>query len=309
MMFWECLDKEKGQQSSLWSTAGTLYQVLMDKERMFKLRQAIESVIKNGDIVVDIGTGSGILAYFAIVSGAKFVYAIELDPSNYKTADTVVKDNNMMEAIKLIQGDAFTIKLPEKADVLICELMSTALLDEPQISLMNHGINKFLKKNGITIPKRATTFIECVNTNYFNYGIKLRVPQYEWEWIDSHSRKLSETVVMFEVDFSTMNKEDIHCRGSIEIIQDGLLNGIRLTTKTYFTEEITHSSSMGFCPPVVIPTKEESSVKTGDIVGYELSYKAGYGYSSMQIHIFKNSLRLAQKDKTRYSNSLNGTHK
>lgn len=271
-----------------WSSAGILYQVLMDKERTLKFKKAIENVTRNGDIAIDIGTGSGILACFAIMSGAKFVYAIEMDPSNYKAAERVIKDNNMMDVIKLIQGDALKVELPERVDIVICELMSTALLDEPQLKLMNHAVKNYLKKGGITIPERAITFGECVRTNCHRYGLKLRVPQYEWSWITPRSKKISKKIKLFEMDFRTINKEYIHCSGTIEVIRQSLLNGMKLSTRTFLTDDIMHDSSMGFCPQIVIPTINEIAVNPGDKVNYKLSYKAGYGYSSVKLDVYKN---------------------
>ena len=281
----------------IWSTAGTLYEVLMDKERTLMLKKAIRYTIKKGAVVADIGTGSGILACFAIMAGARTVYAIEKDPSNFKAASTVIQENNMTDVVKLIQGDAIDVELPEKVDVLICELMSTALLDEPQIRLMNHGIKKFMKKGGITIPKRAITFIEYVTTNYQRYGFKLRVPQYEWAWIPSVSKKLSKTTTLFKTDFTKINKENIHCSGKIKIMESGLLNGIRLSTETCLTNEIIHTSSMGFCPRVVIPIKSEFMVNIGDEVSYDLSYKAGYGYASVKLDVFKSRFKHKRREK------------
>jgi hypothetical protein len=44
---------------------------------------------------------------------------------------------------------------------------------------------------------------------------------------------------------------------------------------------------MGFCPPVVVPTRENLNVQTGDEVDYALTYKAGYGYAGLRLEIFK----------------------
>jgi protein arginine N-methyltransferase 1 len=41
------------------------------------IKKAIHEVVKEGDIVADIGTGSGILAFFAIPARARRVYAVE----------------------------------------------------------------------------------------------------------------------------------------------------------------------------------------------------------------------------------------
>lgn len=113
------------------------------------------------------------------------------------------------------------------------------------------------------------------------------MPQYEWEWIPALSRKLSETTTLFEIDFAKVNREDIHCLGKMKITQRGLLNGIRLSMRTYLTDDIVHDSSMGFCPRVVIPTKNAFAVDAEDEVSYELSYKAGHGYASFQLDIHK----------------------
>jgi len=286
----KCLHEEKDQ-SSLWSTAGTLYQVLMDEERTMKFKLAISRTVREGDTVVDIGTGSGILSVFAAMAGAGTVYAIESDASNYRAANIVVRDNDMTDVVKVISGDAAGVELPEKADVVICELMSTALLDEPQIKLMNHAVNEFLKPNGKMIPKRSITYGEFVTADYHVYGVKLRVPQYEWSWIPSRSQRISEIATLSEIDFTTVNEEIIRCSGTLEIIQDGNLNGLRLYTKTYLTDEIVHCSSMGFCPRVVIPTREEICVSAGDTISYRMLYKAGYGYANIQLDVAKVKIR------------------
>ena len=51
--------------------------MLSDHERMRRYRQAIEAVVRPGDVVADLGTGLGVLALMAVRAGASFVYAID----------------------------------------------------------------------------------------------------------------------------------------------------------------------------------------------------------------------------------------
>ena len=51
--------------------------MLLEDEREKKYSEAISRVVKEGDIVADIGTGTGLLAFLCLKAGAKHVHAIE----------------------------------------------------------------------------------------------------------------------------------------------------------------------------------------------------------------------------------------
>lgn len=72
-----------------------------------------------GKIVVDVGTGSGILAWFALQAGAKHVYAIEASGAvNY--ASRLFAANGVADRVTIIKGKVEEVELPEGVKVCAC---------------------------------------------------------------------------------------------------------------------------------------------------------------------------------------------
>ena len=67
--------------------------------------ELLEAAIKEGDVVADIGTGSGILAIAAAKLGAKRVDAVDLDTTTIPIAQSNIQINRVEPIIHLYQGD------------------------------------------------------------------------------------------------------------------------------------------------------------------------------------------------------------
>ncbi|GMH89238.1 hypothetical protein TL16_g11394 [Triparma laevis f. inornata] len=113
-------------------------QMLSDTIRMASYHSAI---VGNPDcfkdkIVMDVGTGSGILAVWAALAGARKVYAIEYTDMA-KNAEQVMKANGVDHIVTVVQGAVEDIKLPEgtegNVDVIISEWMGYFLLRESML--------------------------------------------------------------------------------------------------------------------------------------------------------------------------------
>jgi hypothetical protein len=103
--------------------------MLEDAPRTAGFIRAIEAKVRPGDTVVDIGTGTGILAMAAARSGAKHVYAIEAG-AIAGHAERVIAANGLADRISVLRGWSSTVSLPQRADVLVTETIGSDPLDE-----------------------------------------------------------------------------------------------------------------------------------------------------------------------------------
>ena len=99
-------------------------QMLRDKIRTGTYQDAIKNNpdIFKDKIVLDIGSGTGILSIFAAKAGAKHVYGIEFaDIADY--ANEIIKKNNLNDKITIIKNKVGDVKLPVKKDDIIISRM------------------------------------------------------------------------------------------------------------------------------------------------------------------------------------------
>ena len=118
---------------------GTLYDhlgMLSDHERMRAYHDAIRlnpSHFKD-KVVLDVGTGTGVLAIWAAQAGARRVFAVE-GTSVALHAETMAKAHGFGGVIEVLRGRMEDVQLPEPVDVIVSEWMGYFLLRESMIQV------------------------------------------------------------------------------------------------------------------------------------------------------------------------------
>ncbi len=102
-------------------------------------------------VVLDVGTGSGILAFFAVQAGAKKVYAAEAS-SMAKHAATLVKANGLEDKIVIVNSVVEEMELPEKVDIIVSEPIGFLLVHERMLETYVVAREKWLKPGGKMFP-------------------------------------------------------------------------------------------------------------------------------------------------------------
>jgi type I protein arginine methyltransferase len=132
--------------------------MLNDRERTGAYIAAIRETVRPGDIAVDLGTGTGILAIAAAQAGAAHVYAIESGEIMADIARKNVFQNGLQEKVTVIQGWSTKIELPHKADVLISEIIGNEPLGEHVIRYTTDAFHRWMKPDARLIPSNLRVF-------------------------------------------------------------------------------------------------------------------------------------------------------
>lgn len=116
--------------------------------------QALESVLKGDEVVIDVGTGSGVLSIAAAKLGAKKVYAYDLDEIAVKSARLNTKLNKTQDTIEVAQNNLLDNNTGQ-VDIIVGNLLAEIILrfiDDAYQGLKPGGL--FIT-SGIIKPKKA----------------------------------------------------------------------------------------------------------------------------------------------------------
>jgi SAM-dependent methyltransferase len=102
--------------------------ILNDTARKNAFVRAVRELVTPGDVVLDLGTGSGILAIVAAQAGARRVYAVE-PASMVHLAERVARDNGVADKITFLRAWSTQLRLPEKANLLTTDIVGNEALD------------------------------------------------------------------------------------------------------------------------------------------------------------------------------------
>jgi SAM-dependent methyltransferase len=138
-----------------------VHQFLLGKTnlRLDKYRQAIEKRVKPGNTVLDLGTGTGILAFFACLTGARRVYALE-SGSVISLAKLLARENGFEDRIVFLAGASAELDLPEQVDVIITDTVDFFVPDT--LRSIQDARHRWLRPSGSLIPTSMELFVAPV---------------------------------------------------------------------------------------------------------------------------------------------------
>jgi predicted RNA methylase len=271
----------------IWSDVEYVYRCLADTQRTRAFEAAIAACVKPGNVVLDLGTGSGIMALFAARAGARKVYAVEIGDYLSRASEQIFVDNGFGSCIVPLHMDArdVTLQCVEKPDVVTCEMITTGLMGEMQGQVINA-----LKKSGVIdkstllIPSALDISASLVQVDYTFFGFQLRFPifiDYFSRTFDRPFQKLSDETRLHSLEFAEDFRETVKTRTEFKISNGGRVNGLLIKSTTALAAGMKLEDCVSYCQPVIVPTKD-LRVSAGDIVALSLIYEIGEGFDKLR---------------------------
>ena len=275
--------------------------MLHDVARMDAFRRAIHAVVQPGDVVVDIGCGSGVLSFMACEAGAAKVYAIEGGPI-IEVARELALDNGFADRIEFLSGWSIDVGLPEPADVLISETIGNAGLDEGIVAWTHDARQRLLRPGAVLVPNRLRVWVAAVESFDdhalvadwrtlplpYDYAAAHRRASRTLWYVDLTSNHLlGQPELAADVDLTSAPDEAITSAGTVRVDRDGTLHGLACWFDSLLSPGVTvdnlpprtdSSWSHGF-----LPLAEPIAVVAGDEFCWELSVSADGEHWSWRI--------------------------
>lgn len=273
----------------IFSNLQVVGECLLDKNRVEAFSSAISEVIEPGDVVIDCGTGSGIMSLLSARAGASKVYAVEIAEDVAQFAKENVDASPYKDIVQVINSDIKDIKFDKKVDVVVAEMLDTGLVAEQQAQAMNrlHELNVVSPKTKF-IPYGVDNAIEAVeyDFNFYGFNMPFVIQARNFGAYEHVTKVLSPAVIYYQVNFEKPVDTKVSEIVDVTFTKNGLFNAIKLKTRTLLGPKTKVWGTSDMNMPVIIPVTP-MVVKAGESVKVKIEYEMGEGFSNFFVDILK----------------------
>jgi len=141
------------------------HRMLSDSHRVSAYDRALRALVKPGDVVLDAGAGTGVLAMLAARAGAERVIAVEsMDVANLARA--LVAHNGLAERVEVVRDDLRALFPMTQVDLIVSDCIGRFLVDDQMIAAMQRAFT-WLRPGGHVIPADITLIVAPVEAQHF----------------------------------------------------------------------------------------------------------------------------------------------
>ena len=265
--------------------------------RLTQYADAIGTTVRDGDVVLDLGTGSALLAVLACRAGAERVYAVESTDA-IRIGELLASGSEYRERIEFIQVSSSQLVLPEPVDVIVADIHDTFGLQPGALNSFIDARKRLLKPGGAIIPRATELLVAPVEAPAF-YAREIDVWARDVQGVDlsavrplavghvhagrfSPEHLLSAPAQLGAIGIAEV--ESLHISGSVRTTaaRGGLLHGVCGCFVTTLAGDIRmgnvpgDSSTTNFAQ-AFFPLDQPVAVEAGDEISIRIESHDGHG--------------------------------
>lgn len=236
-------------------------ELLADPVRLAAYHAGIQRYVTSRDCVLDVGTGTGILAFFAAAKKPRKVYAIDHSKKMLDYARAAAEANGIAD-LTFVASASHRFRPAEPIDVIVQEQMGIGLFDEGMVEAILDLRDRCLKPGGRILPAKFEFYLEPVQlvereripliqeqqTHGLRFPSPLAAPDSAYYFREIVPRDvdflLCEPEPVFAFDLGTLTVDQIPKCFSVRkpVGRRGEVNGICMYFKAIFDDEISFST-------------------------------------------------------------------
>ncbi len=267
--------------------------MISDRIRIGAYMDALRAVIRPGAVVMDIGTGPGIMAVLACQLGAKRVYAIE--PGEIiQLAREIAAANQVVEKIEFFEDVSTNVTIPERADVIVSDLRGVLPFYAHHIPAIADARLRFLAPGGTLIgredrvraavvqaPKRYSLIVGAWEHELPGQDLspaRRKAVNEIYKMLESSAVLMTQPELWAVLDYTRVEDPDVEGKLTWTVKRDGIGHGIAIWFDADLAEGIGFSnnpnSPAGIYGSMFLPWQEPVTLVAGQTVQVQLQAKA-----------------------------------
>ncbi|MGE0040495.1 MAG: 50S ribosomal protein L11 methyltransferase [Vicinamibacterales bacterium] len=215
-------------------------QYLADEPRLEAFRRAITAVVRPGDVVLDLGSGTGILGYLACQAGASRVYAIDEGPIVGLARD-LIHANGLDDRVQVIRQVSTWTTLPEPVDVIVTDQIGQVGFDAGVVQYVSDARRRLLKPGGRIVPGAITVHAAPCSDDAVRTAVEFwsrPVADLDWSCVrpmavcTGYPRRLdpaqllADSRPLFHIDLRTAEGERLEGEASFSVARAGAMDAV-----------------------------------------------------------------------------------
>jgi precorrin-6B methylase 2 len=258
-------------------------------DRISRYQEALTRTLSPGDVVVDLGSGTAILALLALRAGASRVYALEASDA-IELARSVCAAHEVGDRIVLLHGASFGVELPQPADLLIADIYDCFGLQPGGVAAIIDARRRLLTGAARLIPSALQLHVAAVESDEV-YDSTIAVWTRAVSGVDMSSLHacavnnryarsfdraalLSDPAPLARIDLARVERAEITGSAALGITRSGTLHGVCGWFAAELADAVTLDNSPGSSTSnyrqAFFPIEHPIAVAAGDVVGISI---------------------------------------